>query len=329
MDKVSIIVPVYNIEQYLEQCIDSIINQTYKNIEVLLIDDGSTDNSGKICERYEKEYGHIKVIHQINGGLCAARNIGLDNATGKYICFIDSDDYIEKEYVEKLYHEVKLYDLDIAYCNFRLFEDNKELGKKEKQYLLTREEITGLQYQILRFKNNDWDCQVWVGMYKKEFLLKNNLSFYKEDRLLYEDILFTNKSLLKAERVKFISYYGYNYRNRWQDSLCRQKLNEWTMKSYYNIMNEFIDLYNNSASKEEKSIIGQTLYKVLTSLLESIYYCDEINKSQYYKMVSNTKIKKILRENINSKKDLMKCIIFNINLKLYYEIFGLKQRIVS
>ena len=94
-------------------------------------------------------------------------------------------------------------------------------------------------------------------------------------------------------------------------------------------MNEFIDLYNNSASKEEKSIIGQTLYKVLTSLLESIYYCDEINKSQYYKMVSNTKIKKILRENINSKKDLMKCIIFNINLKLYYEIFGLKQRIVS
>ena len=94
-------------------------------------------------------------------------------------------------------------------------------------------------------------------------------------------------------------------------------------------MNEFIDLYNNSASKDEKSIIGQTLYKVLTSLLESIYYCDEINKSQYYKMVSNTKIKKILRENINSKKDLMKCIIFNINLKLYYEIFGLKQRIVS
>ena len=94
-------------------------------------------------------------------------------------------------------------------------------------------------------------------------------------------------------------------------------------------MNEFIDLYNNSASKEEKSIIGQTLYKVLTSLLESIYYCDEINKSQYYKMVSNTKIKKILRENINSKKDLMKCIIFNINLKLYYEIFNLKQRIVS
>ena len=241
-----------------------------------------------------------------------------------------------------------MYDLDIAYCNFRLFEDNKELGKKDKQYLVTPKEINGLQYQILRFKNNDWDCQVWVGMYKKEFLLKNNLIFYKKDRLLYEDILFTNKSLLKAERVKFISYYGYNYRNRWQDSLCRQKPNEWTIKSYYNIMNEcfvyvqfeqygtflllyneFIDLYNNSASKDEKSIIGQTLYKVLTSLLESIYYCDEINKSQYYKMVSNTKIKKILRENINSKKDLMKCIIFNINLKLYYEIFGLKQRIVS
>ena len=329
MDKISIIVPVYNVEKYLEECIDSIIKQTYKNIEIILVDDGSTDNSGKICDRYEKEYDIINVIHKNNGGLCSARNAGLNLSTGKYISFIDSDDYVEEKYIENLYNESELYNLDIAYCNYRVFEDNRELSKKEKDYLLTEKEINGMDYQSLKFENNDWDCYVWIGLYKRDFLLKNELEFYKKDRLLFEDILFTNKSLLKAEKVKFISYCGYNYRNRWQDSLCRQKSDEWRIESYYNIMNEFINLYNYSNSKDEKKIIGQVLYNVLTGLLESIYYFDKKDKDIYYKMINKTGIKKILRKNIIGKKNLFKCIIFNINLKLYYNIFNLKKKIIS
>lgn len=328
MDKISIIVPVYNVEQYLEECINSIINQTYKNIEVLLIDDGSTDGSGEICRKYNDKYEYITSIYQKNKGVCAARNIGLYKATGKYICFIDSDDYIDSEYIQKLYYEVKLYDLDIAYCNFKLFDENKELGKKEKNYLITQKGISGLKYQLLRFKNNDWDCYACMGMYKKQFLLDNHLSFYQKDRLLYEDVLFTNKILLKAKKVKFISYYGYNYRNRYQGSLCRQKPNKWTITSYYNIMEEFIYLYKISIDEKEKLVIGQTLYKVLASLLESIYYSDELDKNKYYKIIANSGIKSILRKSIITKRDLIKCMIFNTNLKLYYQFFKLKQKII-
>ena len=98
--KVSIIVPVYNVEKYVERCIESIIKQSYKNLEIILIDDGSKDNSGKICDEYAEKDNRIKVIHKKNGGLSDARNTGLNIADGEYICFIDSDDYIHKDLVK-------------------------------------------------------------------------------------------------------------------------------------------------------------------------------------------------------------------------------------
>ena len=102
MSKISVIVPVYNVEQYLPQCLDSIINQTYKNLEIICVDDGSPDNSGKILDEYAKKDKRIKVIHQENQGVSVARNTGLDNATGKYIGFVDPDDWIEADYYETL-----------------------------------------------------------------------------------------------------------------------------------------------------------------------------------------------------------------------------------
>lgn len=108
MELVSVIVPVYNVEQYLEKCIDSIINQTYKNLEIILIDDGSTDSSGKICDSYAARDKRIKVIHQENGGLAVVRNIGVSAASGEYIMFVDSDDYIDTEIVQFLYEQSKI-----------------------------------------------------------------------------------------------------------------------------------------------------------------------------------------------------------------------------
>ena len=97
---ISVILPVYNVQQYLEKCIESVVNQTYKNLEIILIDDGSTDMSGKICDEFAEKDGRIKVIHSKNGGVSAARNIGLDIATGEYIGFVDSDDWIESQMYE-------------------------------------------------------------------------------------------------------------------------------------------------------------------------------------------------------------------------------------
>ena len=115
-ETISIIIPVYNVEKYLNKCLNSVIEQTYKNIEVILIDDGSTDNSGKICDEYAKNDIRIKIIHQQNGGVSTARNNGLEHATGKYITFVDSDDYIEKEMIETMAKKIMKKNADIVIC---------------------------------------------------------------------------------------------------------------------------------------------------------------------------------------------------------------------
>ena len=129
--KISVIVPIYNVEQYLRKCIDSIINQTYKNLEIILVDDGSWDNSPRICDEYAKRDNRIKVIHKKNGGLADARNTGLKMITGNYISFIDSDDYIEKTMYEKMIKVILKYNADIIECNLNYKYGNQLITMTE------------------------------------------------------------------------------------------------------------------------------------------------------------------------------------------------------
>ena len=126
MQKISIIVPVYNVEKYLHQCVDSIISQTYTNTEIILVDDGSPDNCGKICDEYAQKDNRIKVIHKPNGGLSEARNFGIEVATGDWLMFIDSDDYIENNMIEKLYNIAVQEDAQIALCGVVSFDETHE-----------------------------------------------------------------------------------------------------------------------------------------------------------------------------------------------------------
>ena len=116
---ISVIVPIYNVEQYLENCINSILNQTYRNLEVILVDDGSPDNCGGICDLYSDKDPRIKVIHKQNGGLSDARNKGLDAATGEYLAFVDSDDTILPEMIDKLYQRIVIDQSDLAFCGYQ------------------------------------------------------------------------------------------------------------------------------------------------------------------------------------------------------------------
>ena len=118
MNDISVIVPVYNVEKYLEKCIDSILSQTFKNFEIILVDDGSTDSCGIICDEYERLDNRVKVIHKINGGLSSARNSGLEIASGEYVAFVDSDDWIDKNMYQELYNEAKKNNADIVQCKF-------------------------------------------------------------------------------------------------------------------------------------------------------------------------------------------------------------------
>ena len=126
MDLISIIVPVYNVEKYIHQCVDSVINQTYKNIEIILVDDGSPDNCGRICDEYAAKDSRIKVIHKANGGLSDARNHGIEAAKGDWLMFIDSDDWIEPDMAQKLLGAAKKEDADMAVCGVILFDETKE-----------------------------------------------------------------------------------------------------------------------------------------------------------------------------------------------------------
>ena len=177
---VSIIVPVYNVEKYLSKCIEILINQTYTNIEILLINDGSTDNSKKICEQFKEKDSRIKLINKENGGLSDARNKGLQEAIGKYIAFVDSDDYVEKNYIETLYSLITKFNSEIAIADFRVIKGAKKIKEDEtKEYCITPEKaIEEMLYSDFYY------ISACSKLYKKE--LFENVEFPKGK--MFEDV---------------------------------------------------------------------------------------------------------------------------------------------
>lgn len=161
---ISVIVPVYKVENYLRQCLDSIINQTYKNLEIILVDDGSPDNCPKICDEYAKNDKRIKVIHKENGGLSSARNAGLDVCTGEYISFIDSDDIVDKNFIERMYTKSKEYRSDICICNYAKFSDDENIGCFSKE-----EKNTVLSSEIVQEKMLEKNAVLYIIMWNKLF----------------------------------------------------------------------------------------------------------------------------------------------------------------
>lgn len=162
---ISVIVPIYNVEEYLPACIESILNQTYKDFEILLIDDGSTDNSGKICDKYAGKDKRCIVIHQQNKGLSGARNTGLDNVKGEYISFIDGDDYIHPQMFEILYKEIEKENYDFAMIShkkvFNKLEQNKDIGSDINIINLNRNILISGLYNKTSFSESDFQV-VWT-----------------------------------------------------------------------------------------------------------------------------------------------------------------------
>lgn len=165
-DLISIVIPIYNVEKYLKRCVDSVINQTYKNLEIILVDDGSTDNCGKICDEYAKKDKRIKVIHKKNGGLSDARNAGIDVSKGRYLSFIDSDDFVDKRFIGTLYNNLINNDADLSlvkYYSFSKNEDVYETMEDEKITVLSRDEYFNLIYE-----EPVNSVVAWNKLYKKE-----------------------------------------------------------------------------------------------------------------------------------------------------------------
>jgi glycosyltransferase involved in cell wall biosynthesis len=220
MHKVSVIIPVYNTQKYLRECIGSAINQTFIDIEIILIDDGSTDKSGEICDEFAKHDKRIKVFHTSNFGPSLARNIGINNASGEYLVFLDSDDYIDAEMVEDMINEAQKNNPDLVICGYKKFyEYNKNITKvhflKKKRYYKRKDYLSDFyKYFPLIFN------PVWGKLYKSKIVIENNLKFI-DGLSLGEDLVFNSIYYNKIDKVSILNNVHYYYR-QYKDTLCRR-----------------------------------------------------------------------------------------------------------
>lgn len=220
MDLVSIVVPVYNVKKYLNKCVKSILKQTYLNIEVILVDDGSNDGSAYICDSYKKIDPRIKVIHKINGGLSDARNAGIKAATGKYLMFVDSDDYISSQMVKDLVRSMVLKKVDLVMCGYlKVDYRGKVLNDRENEIELENKLLKKNEFWNLFFGDCLVFCVVaWNKLYKRE-LFENGVVYEKGKN--HEDVFIISRIIDQCSKIYVIKKRLYYYMQR-TDSIMHQ-----------------------------------------------------------------------------------------------------------
>ena len=214
LEKISVIIPVYKVEQYLDRCVKSVLEQSYTNLEIFLVDDGSPDSCGAMCDQWAEKEPRIRVIHKENGGLSDARNAGLDAATGEYIVFIDSDDYIAADMIQNLYRALKENDADMSICNFCYVDENGSLLAEESQGSPLEDEVLTGPEAIAKeadYLHKGWYyIFTWNKLYKK--CLFHDVRFPKGK--LSEDDYTAHRVFQQCKRIATIRYVGYYYVQR-------------------------------------------------------------------------------------------------------------------
>lgn len=249
MDLFSIIIPIYNVAPYLEDCVESAVNQTYSNIEIILVDDGSTDESGKICDKWAERDKRVKVIHQVNGGLSAARNAGLSSAKGKYIYFLDGDDYIDDELIETVataFEEEEDIDL-VVFQYWKVYSDHID----EAPRFAPRKTKVDTEMERFRFIVNDfWQHRIgweaWNRAFKKSILDKNNIFFADNRKIFAEDLFFSLCYCPFVKKINVLSDHLYYYRQR-EDSIMGEQKHRLNAGRMTELGKELLDFYQKHA----------------------------------------------------------------------------------
>lgn len=307
--KVSIVVPVYKVEKLLDRCVHSLLNQTYKNLEIILVDDGSPDSSGDICDHYSKIDTRVKVIHKLNGGLSDARNFGIEKASGDYIMFVDSDDYIDEDSVNVLVKFATQNNLDIACADaYRIIEFE---GKENKERLIGEKSfskvITGEEFLVKSIEDKNYSVAVWSRLYKTD-LIKDKGTYFKKG-IYHEDEEWSPRIMLKAKRISYIDYPFYYYVIR-KNSITQ-------LGNRNKHIKDVIETCEDLAHQYESIVEDNKNKKVLKDYLVRLYINTSTfghYDSSYYKSVIN---KKFTLRNAYYLSTFIQSVIYNISPYFY------------
>ena len=312
MDLISVIVPVYNVKKYLKKCVDSIINQQYTNLEIILVDDGSTDGSSMLCDNLKKEDERIKVFHKQNGGLSSARNYGFSKSSGKYILFIDSDDYIHEKMIYKLYSALIANCADLAICNYDFVDTNGKIVKQNKNVIKNEIFDKEIAYKKISEKYDFYYITVWNKLYKRGIL--SNDTFPKGK--IHEDEFVIHLILNKCNRIVSINDCLYFYVQR-NNSIMHGNWDIKKLDAYFALMNRyyfFIEKgYKDYALYALKSACG-----ILCAILDRVDYIE--NKKDIDQAVYT--VIKYLKFNPRIIKLIIKLYLTKIkNIKKYISLY--------
>lgn len=329
--KVSVVIPVFNVEKYLSACVNSVLNQTLKDIEIILVDDESPDNCPLMCDEYAKRDSRVKVIHKKNGGLGFARNSGLEIATGEYVTFLDSDDYVDLTAYQQLYDIAKQNDLDMLRFGLDRFKDEGCLkghndddslqiidsGKKIKQLSLRIFSKPLFEEQENLFSGGS----VCVVLFKNEFLRENHLVFGSEKKMLSEDFVFIHQCYLHIKRIGNIPHTYYHYRIN--PNSITTKVDVDKMDKVYEFCDYFTNLYKKDGFADEVSTVypmGYYLSAMRAQAKLILLSCMPIKqKREWFNRVRNHPYtKQIAKRYPMNKLTVLQRIHFRV---LFYNLF--------
>lgn len=304
---ISIIVPVYKVENELRKCVESLINQTYKNIEIILVDDESPDSCPQMCDEFARQDRRVKVIHKKNGGLSDARNYGLKAAQGEYVLFVDSDDYIELDSCERFIEAIPFDGVDVVVSNAVQIGLCNE--KIEHTQLKENHIYTGSDYIKISAPVEEWFPPAWLNLYNRKFLLDNDLFFVKGR--IHEDVEILPRVFLNAQRVAYLNYAFYNYVVRTGSIMTSIKKE----KSFQSSMLNYI-AWKKMFDKVEDKKLQSILYGVLIKwYLKACRDAKELHPTEILGMTGSF----MLHYSLNARERIKVCI-FLLSKKLYYSI---------
>jgi len=314
---VSIIIPIYNVEEYLRECIDSALKQTYKDIELILVDDGSPDNCPQICDEYVALDSRVKVIHKENGGLSAARNSGLAMAKGEYVYFLDSDDYIAENAIRQLHDKAKENDLDVVLFDGFVVDEG---GKRDEAncYYIHKGRYDnvydGKTLFVEMVSNSDYRSAVPLLYIRKACLINWNLTFY--EGILHEDELFTFLLLMQCKRAGHLSKSLY-YRRKRAGSIMTTHPTERNFAGYMCVLEEMVKYY---AANDSGTYVDRAVKKHIAAFFESTYklYKRLSKREQDTNMTQKKHLFSLMRKSgyVSGWRICIKC-----RYKLLYEVY--------